>query len=176
MTNVFDKLSLWLNGKITGFKEPIETFEDIRSLKDIHCWVKTDDGEIHDYAEDDDLRAIKGWNGLEGDMIRVPMRGEEKKKAFKKLYKKVIKPKLKLLCEKSKEEREAILYTWINQSGYCFYRAYILSKILSKGWTTKKVIDEPELLLDSSVPCIGFELGSAGWKHTASGQVWYEFG
>ena len=117
-------------------------------------------------------------------MIRVKMPRQEKKKAFKKIFKRHIKPKILALDEMSKCDATVTLdsiHCIMNEAGNCFCRAFICGKILgSKNrrqlLTPEDIAKNPKILLDDSIPLVGFQLGSAGWMNEEKGQVWYEFG
>ena len=166
-----------------GFKKPIKKFSEIQmpteDTMDLHAWVDIEGLGVSDYDEDQETFInVKRINKLEGDMIRVPMVGEEKSKAFKMIYKKHIKKRIKMLIEMNelKITADAINY-WLKCAGSCFLRAYIISKYLgSSEYELDDFIENPKLLLDNSIPCRGFQVGSAGWKSKASGKVWYEYG
>lgn len=137
---------------------PIQKAEQIvfysNMSADIHMWCerKNSNGfiERNDYNLSSFI-SIKKTNKI----IYKPLSIEENKKAWKIIYKKIIKPRLNIINSLTEEKQEEVIQTLINTPGQCIMRSYFIAKQSKDKWKIK--------------------IGSLGFKQS-DGTIFWEYG
>jgi hypothetical protein len=178
---------------MTGYKTPPTTWDEFKSYYktddmgsiriDAHAWCENANGIVSDYTDDDEgFRNIRRINGLKPGKQYHSMKGEERQKMWRFLWKKVIRPRLKVLYEFPADIRNETIKDWLCEAGNCFMRAYILSLVGFEGENDmnddgfEKVLkceSYEELIALPAKAKIQF--GSMGWRGVDD-EVWWEYG
>jgi len=151
---------------------------------DAHCWVEDKNGVISDYEEDDPVyKSIRFTNNLYGERKYHKLIGEERKKAWSFVFKKSIKPRLKIFCEMDKDEKFNLIQYYYNSSGNCFMRAYFISLTddeatpLDVENLINKIISYSNYKDIIKLPMLQkIQIGYMGWENKKNNKIWWEFG
>jgi len=179
-----------------GFHSPPTTFEGYKKyikvvegfvIMDAHAWCEDSRGYKSDYFNGDPAYStIRKVNGLTSERVYHKLEGEERKKFFKYLWKKSIKPRLKMIHDANLDivEKAKVYNNIITNPGNCIIRAYILAICGQEEGDrdfpdVKKMCD---IVASNSFddfkdwPMLSrIEIGSMGWRHP-DGRVWWEYG
>ena len=125
---------------------------------DLHAWVETIDGDIIDEQRFATYCYVKRVHDLNDNVHYMELVGDEKKKLWKQIWKRIIKKKLNAFKELvGMTEEEALdQFSGGGMDGMCFLNAWAYHKKHPK--TTRYCI------------------GKMGWEKKDGSGVWWEYG